>query len=611
MLSFISRTCHAPLHNRTAWNYCRSLATHSTPTPNLFEVLGSNMAGAQSPRSKKLEGRAFYESIGSPRVVLAPMVDQSEFVSIHYLHALTSLGQCTDLSKAWRMLTRSFLPKELQQSVLAYTPMFHARLFSANAKYRDGAFEPVQSSLATPPPEDDPLQLGEHEWRLDGNPSMDRPLFVQFCANQPDELLASARYVQPFCDAVDLNLGCPQGIARKGKYGAFLQEDWTLIYNLINNLHTGLAIPVTAKMRILETKERTLEYAKMILSAGASIITVHGRRREQKGHYTGLADWSTIRYLRDNLPPETVIFANGNILQHEDIEACLEATGADAVMSAEGNLYDPSIFAKPPPVGQEGREYWRGKDGKGGYRMDAVMRRYMDIIHTHVLGDQPPSRKPLFLLGEASNKPDADSAPVSAQEEGDDEAGPPRKKLKPERKHLNSPNLSAMQPHLFHMLRPLVSKQTHVRDALAKARAGDMAAYENVLRLVEEAVEKGIREYDAEAHGQELDFSKDLAGKPVDVEKMSESSMAAVAKCRRPWFICQAYVRPLPKEAVEKGAITLSRKQRAALESKNVGSDEARSDPKEYVAERKLTENELGKDQSEKVQVPTHGMVCG
>jgi hypothetical protein len=29
---------------------------------------------------KKLHGRAFYESIGSPTVVLAPMVDQSEFV---------------------------------------------------------------------------------------------------------------------------------------------------------------------------------------------------------------------------------------------------------------------------------------------------------------------------------------------------------------------------------------------------------------------------------------------------------------------------------------------------------------------------------------------------
>lgn len=30
--------------------------------------------------NKKLHGRAFYESVGSPKFIVAPMVDQSEFV---------------------------------------------------------------------------------------------------------------------------------------------------------------------------------------------------------------------------------------------------------------------------------------------------------------------------------------------------------------------------------------------------------------------------------------------------------------------------------------------------------------------------------------------------
>jgi len=40
---------------------------------------------AQVLSRKKLAGRAFYESLGSPKLILAPMVDQSEFVRFSLL----------------------------------------------------------------------------------------------------------------------------------------------------------------------------------------------------------------------------------------------------------------------------------------------------------------------------------------------------------------------------------------------------------------------------------------------------------------------------------------------------------------------------------------------
>ncbi|CAH2352727.1 tRNA-dihydrouridine(16/17) synthase [NAD(P)(+)] [[Candida] railenensis] len=270
--------------------------------------------------SAKLTNRDLYNSIGQPKTIVAPMVDQSEL--------------------AWRILSRRY------GADLCYTPMFHSRLFANDLKYRNNMW-----------------------CKLDGDAKSDRPLVVQFCANDPEHLLNAAKLVENQCDAVDLNLGCPQGIAKKGNYGAFLMDDWPLVHKLIKNLHENLNCPVTAKIRVYDDWNKSLEYAKMVLDAGAQFITIHGRTRDMKGQATGLANWELLRFLRDNLPKDQVFFANGNILYPEDIERCSKAVECDAVMSAEGNLYNPGVF-------------WTATDDieKQFCRVDKMLREYFEIV---------------------------------------------------------------------------------------------------------------------------------------------------------------------------------------------------------------------------------------
>ncbi|KAG8958607.1 hypothetical protein FRC03_008966 [Tulasnella sp. 419] len=69
------------------------------------------------------------------------------------------------------------------------------------------------------------------ELELGWETELGRPVVVQLAGDDPKTIVEAAKLVEPFCDAVDLNLGCPQTRAQKGHFGGYLlgPKDWPLV----------------------------------------------------------------------------------------------------------------------------------------------------------------------------------------------------------------------------------------------------------------------------------------------------------------------------------------------------------------------------------------------
>jgi tRNA-dihydrouridine synthase 1 len=152
------------------------------------------------------------------------------------------------------------------------------------------------------------------------------------------------------------------------------------------------------------------------------------------------------------------VFANGNILTHADITRCLAETGADAVMSAEGQLYNVALFTPSSTPSKTGGLHPRHAD---------LALEYLDIVSNQKTPTSP----------------------------------------------------SGIKGHLFKLLRPALSRETDLRDALGQLHGSDLEPYYEVVWEMKKRMDR-----DAEVMGEDC----------TDVEE------------GLPHWVAQPYVRPLP-----------------------------------------------------------------
>ena len=167
---------------------------------------------------------------------------------------------------------------------------------------------------------------------------------AQIFGNDPAIMAEGARLavVISGCDVLDINMGCPMPKIANSGDGCGLMRTPELAGQILSAVVKAVDVPVTVKCRLGWDKGsiNVLDFTKRMEDNGAALVAVHGRTRSQL--YTGVADWDTIRKVKQQL--SIPVIANGDITGGEAARKCLNWTGADGLMIGRSVFGDPWIF---------------------------------------------------------------------------------------------------------------------------------------------------------------------------------------------------------------------------------------------------------------------------
>jgi tRNA-dihydrouridine synthase B len=187
----------------------------------------------------------------------------------------------------------------------------------------------------------------------EGEPS---PRIVQIAGGEPAMLVEAAQRNRDLgAEIIDINMGCPAKKVCNRAAGSALMRDEGLVADILGAVVRAVDIPVTLKMRTgWDREHRNGPFiARLAEDAGIAALAVHGRTRAD--HYTGEAEYDTIRAIKAAI--RIPVFANGDITTGSKAAAVLAETGADGIMIGRAAQGRPWIFREiraalsnlPPP----------------------------------------------------------------------------------------------------------------------------------------------------------------------------------------------------------------------------------------------------------------------
>ena len=185
----------------------------------------------------------------------------------------------------------------------------------------------------------------------------ERPVGIQIYGRDVESMVEAAKIVEQVSpDVIDLNFGCPvKKVASKGA-GSGMLRNIPLLLDITREVVKAVKTPVTVKTRLGWDSENLVitTLAEQLQDCGIEALTIHGRTRAQM--YTGNANWSLIKEVKDNPRIHIPIIGNGDITTAEEAKMAFEQYGVDAVMVGRATFGRPWVF-------KEMNELIRGIDG--------------------------------------------------------------------------------------------------------------------------------------------------------------------------------------------------------------------------------------------------------
>ena len=190
------------------------------------------------------------------------------------------------------------------------------------------------------------------------------PMAIQLFGREPAYMAEAARLIESgeyrgACRemspaAIDINMGCPVPKVVGNGEGSALMREPALAAEIVRAIKRAVKLPVTVKIRAGFTNDQknAPERARMREDAGADLICVHGRTRQQ--YYQPSSDNGIIAAVKRAV--RVPVIGNGDIYCADDAKRMLEQTACDGVMIARGSLGNPWIFSEVIAA-LENREY--------------------------------------------------------------------------------------------------------------------------------------------------------------------------------------------------------------------------------------------------------------